>query len=190
VAYGEWAGGEQASLSSRAIAFGHLTDTLPNAVVDPQPGKSFTNDVAVGASWTDGADEITINLEYHYHQSGFGPSDWRNWFARGNSGVPNINSLLWYTRAFASDQQEPMSRQEFFARFDVTDAFIDKLELSAIAFVNAYDGSTLTQVAASYYLSDAWTIGALAGGTIGGSHTERGSLPNQASAIAQIVRYF
>ncbi len=190
VAYGEWAGGQEASVTSRAIAFGHATDALSPQVTDPRPGRSFTNDAAVGASWTSGADELTVNLEYHYHQSGFGASDWRHWFALGQSGIPNVTGLLWYTRAYAQDQQEPLSRQEFFLRADWNDAFIEKLELSAIAFVNAYDGSTLTQVAASYYLSDAWTVSALAGGSLGGSRTERGSLPDQASAILQVVRYF
>lgn len=190
VAYGEWAGGQQASVTSRAIEFGHLTGTLPSQVVDSDPRRSFTNDAAVGASWTDGADELTFNLEYHYHQSGFGSSDFRHWYAAAQSGIPRINDVLWYTRSYAGDQGEPLSRQQFFLRADWNDAFIDKLELSAIAFVNAYDGSTLTQIAATYYLSDTWTVGALAGASIGAARSERGSLPEQASAIAQLVRYF
>jgi len=190
VAYGEWAGGEQGSLTSRAIQFGHQTDALPAIVVDPDPRKSFTNDAAVGASWTDGADEITLNAEYHYHQSGFGAADWRNWFAAGRAGKPLVDSLLWYTRAYAQDQQEPMSRQEIFLRADWQDAFIDKLEISAIAFVNLYDGSTLTQLSVSYNLSDDWTVSALGGASVGASRSERGSVPEQANAIAQLVRYF
>jgi hypothetical protein len=190
VAYGEWSGGEQSSLSSRAIQFGKQTHTLPAAVPDPDSAKSFTNDAAVGASWTDGADEITINLEYHYHQSGFGSTDWRHWFAKGAAGNPQTDSLLWYTRAFASDQQEPMTRQEFFVRADWQDAFINKLEISAIAFIDAYDGSTLTQLSVGYSLSDNWSVSALGGASLGASRSERGSLPEQASAIALLTRYF
>src|SRR5262249_45237545 len=99
-------------------------------------------------------------------------------------------NVLWYVRAYAADQQEPNSRQQVFLRIDRTDAFIDNLEITAFAFVDAYDGSVLTQVDFNYNLSDAWTFGALAGGSLGGSRTERGSLPQQASAILQVVRYF
>ncbi|HEY1722678.1 MAG TPA: hypothetical protein VGG27_15645 [Magnetospirillaceae bacterium] len=190
VAYAEWAGGNEASLTSRAIEFGKLTGTLPAAVPDSDSGTHFQNDAAIGASWTSAVDKLTLNLEYHYHQSAFSGSDWHNWFTEGNSHTPNINGVLWYIRSYAQDQQEPMSQQEVFLRADWTDAFIDKLELSAIAFVNVYDGSMLTQGTASYYVSDAWTLSALVGGTIGGAHTQQGSTPQEASFIAEATRYF
>ena len=152
VAYAEWAGGREA-VTSRAISFGQETGALPSQVVDPDPGQHFTNDAALGASWTSGIDKLTLNLEYHYHQAGFSGSDWRHWFAETKSGIPNINGVLWYVRGYAQDQMEPMTQQEVFLRADWTDAFVDDLELSAIAFVDAYDGSTMTQVSATYYLS-------------------------------------
>jgi len=190
VVYGEWAGGQQAPLSSRAIEFGKLTHVLPAAVPDADPRRSFANDAALGASWTDGVDEITLNLEYHYHQTGFSADQWRNWFAAGAAHNNSTDSLLWFARAYASDQQEPMTQQEFFLRADWNDAIVQHLELSAIAFVDAYDGSVLTQFSASYYLSDNWTLGGLAGASVGASRSERGSLPEQASVIAQLVHYF
>ncbi len=190
VLYGEWAGGNQASLSSRAVAFGKATGTLPASVADPGSGRFFQNDAAVGGSWTNAASKLTVNLEYHYHQSGFSRADWRNWFSTGSSGVPGAAGVQWYLRGYAADQQEPNTRQQVFLRIDRSDAFIDDLEISAFAFVDAYDGSVLTQVDVSYNLSDAWTVGALAGGSLGGSRSERGSLPQQASAILQLVRYF
>ena len=190
VAYGEWSGGNQASLASRAIAFGKMTGTLPSRVTDPDPGKHFANDAALGASWTSGAAELTLNAEYHYHQTGFGRPDWRNWFALSKSGIPNIDGVLWYERAFAADQEEPMSRQEIFLRADWSDAFVQHLEISAFAFVSVYDGSTMTQLSASYDISDTWTVGALVGASLGASHSEYGSLPEEANAILRVVRYF
>ncbi len=190
VAYGEWSGGNQAGLVSRAIAFGKDTGVLPAAVTDTSPGKHFANDAAAGASWTSGADKVTLNVEYHYHQTGFDRAGWRGWFALSKSGVAGIDGLLWYERSFASDQQEPMSRQQIFLRADWTDAFIPHLELSAFAFVNVYDGSTMTQLSASYDLSDAWTVGALVGANLGASHSEWGSSPDAASAILRAVKYF
>jgi hypothetical protein len=189
VAYAEWAGDNEQNLASRAIQFGKETGALPASVPDPDPRTSFDSDAAVGASWTSAIDKLTLNIEYHYHQSGFSPSDWRAWFKQG-TGSSSGAALDWYLRAYAQDQQEPMTQQQIFLRADWTDAFVDKLELSLIAFVNAYDGSVLTQAAATYYLSDAWTLGALAGGTVGAARSERGSLPTEASAIVQAVRYF
>ena len=183
VAYAEWAGGREAGVTSRAISFGQETGALPSQVVDPDPGQHFTNDAALGASWTSGIDKLTLNLEYHYHQAGFSGSDWRHWFAETKSGIPNINGVLWYVRGYAQDQMEPMTQQEVFLRADWTDAFVDDLELSAIAFVDAYDGSTMTQVSATYYLSDRWTVAALAGGSVGSTRTEWGSMAQQSSAI-------
>jgi hypothetical protein len=190
VAYAEWAGGNTQNVTSRAIAFGKATGALPASVVDSDPRSTFDNDVATGASWTSAPDKLTLNLEYHYHQAGFSPSDWRRWFANGANGTPGAAGLAWYVRAYAQDQIEPMTQQQVFLRVDRTDAFVDNLELSLFAFVNAYDGSVLTQAAATYYLSDAWTLGGLVGGTIGAARSERGSLPGEASAVVQAVRYF
>ena len=61
---------------------------------------------------------------------------------------------------------------------------------TAFSFVNLYDGSTLSQIAANYYLSDRWTLGAYVSANLGSPRSERGSFPQEASAILQLVRYF
>ena len=132
---------------------------------------------------------MTLNLEYHYHEAGFNGSQWNNFFNVGRSNVFASNQF-WYTQAFASDQQEPMSRQEIFARVSWNDAFIQKLQLSAFTFINLYDGSTSSQAAATYYLNDAWTVGALVGANLGGTSSEHGSALQAVSGILQVVRYF
>jgi hypothetical protein len=194
VAYAEWAGGKQANLISQAISYGKLTGTLPaNAPTLPPTDlrDRFRNDLAVGASWASAA-KITLNIEYHLHEAGFSRQDWRNWFAIGgtNSNSPSITGELWYIRAFANDQQQPLTRHQIFLRANWTDAFIANLELSAFTFLNLYDGSQLAQLSASYYLSDAWTIRGYVTANIGKGNSERGSFPQAASAIFQVVRYF
>ncbi|MDE2162233.1 MAG: hypothetical protein KGJ53_03660 [Alphaproteobacteria bacterium] len=191
IAYAEWAGGVQSNLIAQAIDFGKATGTLPAAAPFLPPAtatRAFQNDLAIGASWTS-AEKVTLNLEYHYHQAGFGQNDWRNWLDIGTAD-PSAAPELWYVRGFASDQQQPMTRHQVFLRADWQDAFIPNLELSAISFVNFYDGSGLSQLSASYYLSDRWTVGGYVGGTFGGRHSEWGSLPSDTSAIFQLVRYF
>lgn len=194
IAYAEWAGGNQPTVIADALAYGRRTGTLPANAFDPLPGTNalaFRNDLAVGASWTSSA-KVTINAEYHYHQAGLSGADWRNWFATGTAarGNPLVTGELWYIRAFASDQQEPLTRQQVFLRADWTDALISHLELSAFAFVNLYDGSTLAQIAATYDISDHWSFGAYVAADLGSPRSERGSLAQAGSAIVQVVRYF
>lgn len=190
VAYAEWAGGRQLDVTDAALDFGKATGTLP-FYVPTENNVAFRNDVAVGASWTS-EEKITVNLEYHYHQAGFSGDQWRNWFATGAANVrdPLVTGALWYVRAYAADQQTPMTQHEVFLRADWTDAFITNLELTGFSFVDLYDGSTLSQVSASYFLSDRWTVAALASASLGSPRSERGSMPQAESVILQLVRYF
>jgi len=97
---------------------------------------------------------------------------------------------LWYIRGYAADQLEPMAMHQVFARADWPKAFVDHLELSGFAFVSLLDGSTLSQITASYYLSDAWTATLSFAGNVGSPRSERGSIPQIANGIAEIIRYF
>jgi hypothetical protein len=194
IAYGEWAGGRQPSLIATALAYGKQTGTIPDAAPNPGFGSGdvrFRNDLAVGASWTSEA-KVTINLEYHYHEAGFSQRDWRNWFDLGGPmrTSPGVASELWYIRGYANAMQDPMTQHEAFLRADWTDAFVKDLELTALAFVNLYDGSSLTQVSASYFLTDTWTIGCYVSGNLGAARSERGSMPQLGSAIVQLTHDF
>ena len=194
VLYAEWAGGRSRNLITRALTYGRETGTLPaNAppVLPTDPGEEFRNDLALGFSWT-GTAKLTINAEYLYHQAGLSRQDWHNWFATGaaQAGSLPVTGALWYLRAYAADQQEPATREQLFLRAAWSDAFVPQLELSALAFVNLYDHSALTQLGASYYLSDAWTLGAYLGANLGRADSEHGSLPQARSAVLQAVYYF
>jgi opacity protein-like surface antigen len=194
VGYLEWAGGKQPNLIAQAVSYGKLTGTLPpNAPTLPpaDSAEKFRNDVAIGASWTSST-KITLNLEYHYHQAGLSNQDWKNWFDIGaaNASRQPVTAELWYLRGFAGAQQQPLTRHQAFLRADWPDAFVVHLELTALAFVNLYDGSTLGQLSASYDVSDAWTLRAYISANLGAKRSERGSVPQAASAILQLVRYF
>ena len=193
VLYAEWAGGRRASLIDDALRYGVDVGTIPgNAppVLPVDTRSYFQSDLSVGGSYT--VSEIVFNLEYHFHQAGFSPQDWHNWFAIGeaHAGLRPITSELWYIRAYAQDQQEPMATHSAFLRADWQDAFIQKLELTAFTDVDLHDGSSVTQVTADYYLSNAWTVGALAAAFLGGRRSDFGSLPEAASVIVKLARYF
>ena len=194
IAYAEASTGKQPDLISEAIAYGKKTATLPSFAPTLPPTNSsahFRSDLAAGASWTP-VPKLTLNAEYHFHQAGMTARDWQNWFAVGgaHANTSSITNELWYIRGYASAQQEPLSRQEAFFRADWTDAFVTDLELTAITFVDLYDGSVLSQVTAQYYLSDHWTVGGYLSANLGSPHSERGSFPQAASATLQLDRYF
>jgi len=194
VAYAEWSGGRSASLIDDALRFGRETGTLPPAAPSALPENAlqgFQSQLALGASYATQT-RITFNLEYHFYQAGFSRTDWNNWF-RAGQGQPNTSPIageLWYIRAYAVDQQVPVSRHSIFLRADWVDAFIPKLELSGFADVDAQDGSRQVQLTADYVLSDAWTVGALALVNSGGQRSDFGSLPQGVSVLLKVARYF
>jgi hypothetical protein len=191
IAYAEWAGGFDHDLIERAIELGGRTGTLPMTAPVPIPtpaSRGFDNDLAAGASWTIAA-AVTVNVEYHLHQGGLSRADWNHWFDAGRAN-PMLAGELWYIRGYANDQLEPATMHEAFIRADWPKAFVDHLELTGFAFVDLLDGSVLSQVTASFYASDAWTAALSISGALGGARSERGSLPQVGSAIAEIVRYF
>jgi hypothetical protein len=191
VVYAEWSGVDEGSLARRAIAFGRATGSLPADA--PRPLQSSTpthyqNDVAVGASWT-GRHRVTVNLEFHYHQSGFTRDDFDRWITVGNSDR-QLADEMWFIRTYAMDQQEPLMRQQIFLRLDWQDALVRYLDLGLVSFVNPFDRSVLAQLSAQYALSSHWTLGIYATGSFGGANREKGSLPWSRNAVLQIVRFW
>ena len=192
IAYGEWAGGRQPSAIAEAVAFGKRTGELPAfAPVPASDGSaaSFKNDLALGASWTS-SEKVTLNAEYHLHQAGWSRRDLHDWFASGAQGSPSWTRELWYLRGYAADQQDPLARQQIFLRADWTDALVSHLELTALAFVSLSDGSSRTQLSATYDLSDRWTMGLFATAALGTTRSEWGSIPQSESLSVQAIRYF
>jgi len=190
IAYAEWAGGWDETLIARAIDYGRDTGTLPHNARPPIPtdaSRSFHNDLAVGGSLTIAA-AVTVNLEYHFHQGGLSRNDWDRWSSAGRA-TPALANELWYIRGYASDQLEPATRHQLFLRAAIPKAFVDRLELAGFSFVSLADGSTLTQVTASYYLSNEWTAAFSASANLGSTRSERGSFPQAVSGIFQLVRY-
>jgi len=194
VLYGEWAGGREPDVISAALAYGRLTGTIPLAapqVLSDDGGDRFRNDLSLGASYTT-ASKIVFNLEYHLHEAGFSPNDWRRWFATGEAGRgnPGVAAQLWYIRSYAADQQEPLSRQTAFLRVDRQDAFVRNLELSGFVSADLQDGSGAAQVEADDYLSDRITLGALIFTTFGDRRSDFGSTPAATSMLVKVARYF
>jgi hypothetical protein len=196
VLYTEWAASRRPNLIEEALSYGLETGTFPSgtpSVLPHDTAAHVRNDLAVGASYTTSEPvRITFNLEYHYHEAAFSSADWNNWFGIGHAraSVLPVTEQLWYLRSFALDQQEPVTRHAAFLRFDWVDAFVPKLELSGFIDVDLHDDSSLVQMAADYYLSNAWTVGVVAAANLGSTHSDFGSLPQSASVLIKAARYF
>jgi hypothetical protein len=193
VTYLEWSGGRRASLIDEALRYGRETGTLPvdaPSILPESSRETFQNELSLGVSYTTES-RVTFNFEYHLNQAAFTHADWRNWFASGigRSAASPIARQLWYLRNYAADQQDPISRHSAFLRADWVDAFIPKLELTGFVNADVYDGSGLLQVTADYYLSDTWTVGALAMTNFGGRRSDFGSLPQAANFLVKVARY-
>ncbi len=194
IAYVEWAGGEGTNLIDESLRYGRETGTLPvNApiAIPDDANVHFRNDLAVGTSYTT-TKKITFNLEYHLHQAGFSRQDWNNWFhiGQGQPSTSPIAKELWYVRAYALDQQVPLARQSTFLRADWVDAFVPNLEITGFINTDLYDGSSLIQTSADYYISRTWTIGAQINANVGSRHSDFGSLSQSVGALFKLARYF
>jgi hypothetical protein len=194
VAYAEWAGGRRSSLIDEALRYGRQTGTLPSTAQSPIPedhARHFQTQLSLGGSYTTES-KITFNLEYHFNQAGFSQRDWANWFRVGSAPTASaaITRQLWYIRSYAAEQQEPLAEQSLFLRFDWVDAFVPRLELTGFINTDLYDGSSLIQMTADYHLSNAWTVGGLVIADLGRVHSEFGSLPQAASMLFRLARYF
>lgn len=194
IAYAEWAGGEGTNLIDESLRYGRETGTLPANAPSAIPDGTnvhFENDLSLGASYTT-TSKITFNFEYHLHQAGFSRQDWNNWFntGRGQTSMSLIARELWYIRAYALDQQVPLARQSTFLRADWVDAFISNLEITGFINTDLYDGSSLIQASADYYLSRTWTIGVQVNANVGSRHSDFGSLPQSVGALFKLARYF
>jgi hypothetical protein len=194
IAYAEWAGGEGTNLIDEALRYARETGTLPEnapSVIPDDKNVHLQNDLAVGASYTT-SNKITFNLEYHLHEAGFSRQDWNNWFesGRGQASTSPIARELWYIREYALYQQAPLARQSTFLRADWVDAIIPKLELAGFMNTDVYDGSSLIQASADYYISRRWTLGAQVNANLGSKRSDFGSLPQSVGMLFKLARYF
>jgi hypothetical protein len=194
VAYAEWTGGAEPGVIDDALVYGRETRVLlvggPSVLPDDS-ASTFREDLSVGGSYST-KPKLTLNVEYHFHQAGFDKRDWERWFmaGEGTTSASLAARELWFIRRYALDRQDPLTRHSLFARADWVDAFIRHLELTGFVNMDGYDRSTLAQLTADYFASSKWTVGVQASVNVGGRGSDFGSLPQRASLLFKLARYF
>jgi hypothetical protein len=167
VAYVEWSGGRSRSLLSQAL-------NGPNDT-------AFRNRLATGLTYTTAA-KLSLTLEYEYNGAGL---DRARWDALRRGPLP---AYMQY-RKWAADRQDLPTRQAVFLFSSWQDAFVNQLDLSALARLNLADHSRMTWFEARYH----WPKADLAlqwQANSGRAATEFGALPQQRMLQAVLTYFF
>lgn len=141
-------------------------------------GRSIQTQTATGVSWSlpswlVGQENITLALEHHYNQAGLSGDG----LDALDGTPPGFAGPIF---AEAARLQEPLARHSFFTRFSWTD-MVDDVDLSAIAFVEPYDGSGQAQLSIDIALNERSTLGMRAQTSWGAEDSAFGSNPISSS---------
>ena len=134
VAHVEWSGGRQKSLLAQALP-------LSPAVAQDE---AFRNRLATGLTYTT-ASKLSITGEYHYNGAAVDKAVWN---------ALRTSSTLDYAsyRELIDEQLDLTTRQAAFMRASWLDAFINRLDLTAVLRYNLDDHSKLSWMEARYRL--------------------------------------
>lgn len=132
VAHVEWSGGRQKTLQAQALP-------LSPAVAQDE---AFRNRLATGLTYTT-ANKLSITGEYHYNGAAVDKAVWN---------ALRTSSMLDYAsyRELLEEQLESTTRQAAFVRASWLDAFINRLDLTAVLRYNLDDHSQLSWLEARY----------------------------------------
>ena len=132
VAQFEWSGGRQKSLLAQALP------GSPSVAQD----ETFRNRLATGLTYTN-ASKLSITAEYHYNGAAVDEAVWN---ALRTSSMPDYASY----RQLIQEELDLTTRQAAFLRATWQDAFITKLDLTAMLRYNLDDHSKLSWLEARY----------------------------------------
>jgi hypothetical protein len=192
IVYLESALSRRRSLIDEAMGYAAQTHVFADTS-SPLPSPAGTRlyaDVATGISCT-GRSKVNLILEYDRHPAGLSATDWERWFQVGTqpSASDALRGKLWYLRAYAADQQEPINRQSVFARISRDDLLIYRLSAAALVLWQVPGGSMFGQLEASYLLSNHAGIDLIYQTSAGRARSDYGSLPVKNAIVAGIRIY-
>lgn len=189
----EWSGGRRQALAARAYRAGVAEQRFPEnfrPAIPYSTDERFRHDLSLGLTMPASAN-VDATIEYNYHQGGFSSHDWERWFSAGrNTTNPAILGQLNYLRAYAVDQQEPMSRHNLFTRIEWRNSLARNVTLTQLNILNLKDRSSLEQLTIKWDVSRVLSVSAILMIGLGGQQTEHGSNSVGKSVLFNLVRYF
>lgn len=133
----EWSGGQSASQRSQALA---------------QAGLPYADDAAYSQRWVTGltyttSNKMSFSAEYEYNGLGLSQVAW-NQLRAGNPALYGVYEN------WVQNQQELPTQRSAFLYFNWQDAFISRLDLSALQRYDLADNSSMVWLEARYHLLD------------------------------------
>ncbi|MCU0910911.1 MAG: hypothetical protein MUE98_06060 [Rhodobacteraceae bacterium] len=153
-------------------------------------GFDWLPQVAIGASWSlpaalVGQQDVSLALEYHYNGAGLSGAQIDTLAAAAGADLGAAGAI----RGFAAREQEPLAREQVFARFAWND-FMGDADLAAFGFYVPHDGSGLAQISVGVPLNDNAELSLRAFSTFGGRSTIYGANPTEATAQIALIYTF
>ena len=169
----EWSGGDSPSQISQALA---------------QQGLAHADDSAFRSRWVLGVgystdNKITVDAELECNGLGLGKSDWNQ--------LRNANPLRYAVyQGWVQTQQELPTQQSAFLHVTWQDAFISRLDLSAMQRYDLVDDSSMVWLEARYRLPGNSEVALQWQGNQGSSLSDYGVLPVQQNWLLVLRGYF
>jgi hypothetical protein len=149
--------------------------------------KFYIDEVSVGLNYTSDSNIVTT-LEYIHNSGGLDSGDWEDWFALGRQ-IPVLTRTLGALRGKSSKEESIMSQDSLFV-FSRASDIQTNLDASFLAWVNPYDGSTLSQVGLEYAYDDSVQTNFYLRNYQGDKESEYGSFPNNYEILIEGEYFF
>jgi len=149
--------------------------------------ESYIDEVSVGLNYTSDSNIVTT-LEYIHNSGGLDSGDWEDWFALGRQ-TPVLARTLGALRGKSSKEESIMSQDSLFV-FSRASDIQTNLDASFLAWVNPYDGSTLSQVGLEYAYDDSVQTNFYLRNYQGDKESEYGSFPNNYEILIEGEYFF
>lgn len=181
VLYGEAFIQERRSLASKALA-GGLGSPGFRGAVGANGGYGWKGQATIGATWSlpaalVGQEDVSLSFEYHYNGAGLSGGQIDALAAAKGADLAAAGAI----QGFAAREQEPLAREQLFARLAWNDVW-EEADLTALGFYVPHDNSGLVQLSASMPLNDNAEFSVRAFSTFGGSSSIYGANPTEMTA--------
>ena len=148
---------------------------------------SYINEVSVGFNYTSESNIVTT-VEYIFNSAGLDSADWEDWFVLGKQNL-SLGGTLSTLRGKIAEDESLMSQDSFFIFSRVSDIQTN-LDASFLAWLNPYDGSTLSQIGLEYAYDDSMQTNFYFRNYQGNKESEYGSFPNDYEFLIEGEYFF
>ena len=133
------------------------------------------------------ASNIVTTVEYIVNSGGLDGDDWDAWFDLAQN--PPLARALGGIRQELATKEAQLSQQSLFVHSRASD-IMTNLDASLLAWVNPFDGSTLSQIGVEYAYHDSVQTNLYLRNYQGSTKSEYGSMPNDYEVLLEAEYFF